>query len=74
MKKKKLTTQIQMPYKASDFKKPEKTLEDYKQDYFIINTLRQKTWNLEELVDQYLMLQDYAQNLEISIQNYLDSR
>lgn len=69
----KLTTQIQMPYKASDFKKPEKTLEDYKQDYFIINTLRQKTWNLEELVDQYLMLQDYAQNLEISIKNYLEA-
>jgi hypothetical protein len=66
--------EIKMPFKASEFKKPEKSLEDYKQNYFIINSLRQKTWNLEALVIQYQDLILYAQSIDRSIQNYLEKR
>ena len=62
------------PNKASDFSKPEKTLEAYKNDYFIINTLRQKTWNLEGLIVKYQTLLNYANNLEKTIQKYLDNK
>ena len=65
---------LNMPFKASDFKKPEKSLEDYKQNFFIINSLRQKTWNLQALVINYQDLMLYAQNIDRSIQNYLEKR
>jgi hypothetical protein len=65
---------IIMPGKPKDFKKPEKTLEDYKEDFFIINTLRQKTWNIEALLLKYQDLLDYANNLDKSIQKQLDNR
>jgi len=63
-----------MPYNASDFSKQGKSLEDYRQDYFIINSLRQKTWNLEALVDNYVRQKQYAEQLDRGIQRYLNSR
>jgi hypothetical protein len=62
-----------MPFSPSDFKKPGKTLEDYRQDYFIINTLRQKTWNLDALISKYRGLEQYAKQLDKSIHSYLDN-
>jgi len=63
-----------MPGKPSDFKRRERDLEDYKQDYFIINTLRQKKFNLEALTDKYISLKNYAEKLDIGIQNYLNKK
>ena len=57
-----------------DFKKPGKTLDDYKEDYFIINTLRQKTWNLEALMLRYSDILDQAKNLDKAIQKHLDNQ
>ncbi|NNK80475.1 MAG: hypothetical protein HKO93_03170 [Flavobacteriales bacterium] len=62
-----------MPFNPSDFSKPGRTLEEYRQDYFIINTLRQKTWNLEALIDKYQGLQLYVERLDRGIEHYLDS-
>jgi hypothetical protein len=62
---------VMMVGEPKDFQKAEKTLSDYKQDYFIINTLRQKTWNLEVLMIRYSNLLDYAHSLDEAIQNYL---
>lgn len=62
-----------MPGEPKDFKNQGKTLEDYKEDYFIINTLRQKTWNLEALLLRYSDLLDYAKNLDKAIQKHLDN-
>lgn len=61
-----------LPGDPNDFKKPGKTLDDYKDDFFIINTLRQKTWNLEALVLRYSDLVDNAKNLDKAIQKILD--
>jgi hypothetical protein len=63
-----------MPGKPKDFKNPGKTLDDYKEDYFIINTLRQKTWNIEALLLRYSDLLDYAKNLDKAIQKHLDNQ
>lgn len=67
-------TLVNMPYDPSDFRKPGRTLEDYRQDYFIINTLRQKTMNLEALVAKYQKLEQYAKQLDQNIQSYLDNQ
>ena len=64
---------IVMPGKPSDYIKPERPLDDYKQDYFIINTLRQKIWNLNGIVLDYNTLLQEAISLSKSIQDYLDS-
>ena len=63
---------LTMPFSPSDFRKPGKTLEDYRQDYFVINTLRQKTWNIDALVHKYEDLERYASQLDQSIHSYLD--
>lgn len=63
--------QIEMTGKPKDFKKPEKTLDDYKNNYFIINTLRQKKYNLEALIPRYKKLLNNAQSLDKTIQEYL---
>lgn len=63
-----------MPFSPSDFRKPGKTLEDYRHDYFIINTLRQKTWNLDALISKYQDLERYASQLDQSIQRYMDNQ
>ncbi len=62
---------ITMPGEPEDFKRPPKTLEDYKNDYFIINTLRQKIYNIEGVMFNYQYMLTYARNLDTSIQNYL---
>jgi hypothetical protein len=51
---------------------PEKTLKAYKQDYFIINALRQRLFNLEGLALKYKDLLVNAKILDLDIQNYLD--
>lgn len=66
--------QIEMTGQSKDFKKPEKTLEDYKNNYFIINTLRQKKYNLEALIPRYKELLNSALNLDKTIQEYLETK
>ena len=66
--------QIEMTGQSKDFKKPEKTLNDYKNNYFIINTLRQKKYNLEALIPRYKELLNSALNLDKSIQEYLETK
>ena len=60
--------------KAKDFDQPEKTLQDYKNDFFIINGLRQKLYNLQGLKAEYIILKDYAEKLNKSIDDYLKDR
>jgi hypothetical protein len=52
---------------------PEKTLQDYKQNVFIINALRQRLFNLEGLQIEYNILLNTAKSLDKDIQNYLDT-
>jgi Family of unknown function (DUF6090) len=66
--------QIEMTGQSKDFKKPERTLDDYKNNYFIINTLRQKKYNLEALMPRYTKLMNNAQALDRSIQEYLETK
>jgi hypothetical protein len=66
--------QIEMTGQSKDFKKPQKTLDDYKNNYFIINTLRQKKYNLEALIPRYKELLSSAVNLDKTIQEYLDTK
>ena len=66
--------QLEMTGQSKDFKKPERTLDDYKNNYFIINTLRQKKYNLEALIPRYLKLLNKAQALDKSIQEYLETK
>ena len=54
--------------------KPGKSLDDYKKDYFIINALRQKSFNIEGLIFQYEILLKKAENLDNIIQTYLDNQ
>ena len=65
---------IEMNGQSKDFKKAERTLDDYKNNYFIINTLRQKKYNLETLMPRYKDLLNSAINLDNTIQEYLDSK
>ena len=66
--------QLIMTGQPKDFKKPERTLDDYKNNYFIINTLRQKKYNLEALMPRYLKLLNTAKDLDNSIQQYLETK
>jgi hypothetical protein len=66
--------QIEMTGQPKDFKKPAKTLDDYKNNYFIINTLRQKKYNLEGLIPRYKELLDNARYIDKTIQEYLESK
>jgi hypothetical protein len=66
--------QLEMTGQSKDFKKPERTLDDYKDNYFIINTLRQKKYNLEALIPRYMKLLNNAQSLDKSIQKYLETK
>ena len=54
--------------------KPGKSLEDYKQDYFIINALRQKCNNSDGLIMHYETLLKKAKSLDNTIQTYLDNQ
>ena len=65
---------IAMTGNPKDFKKPEKSLDDYKNNYFIINTLRQKKYNLEALVPRYEELLNSALKLDQTIHAYLETR
>ena len=62
-----------MPMEPTDFKLKEKTLTDYKNNYFIINTLRQKTYNIIQLRIQLEELGKKASKLDQSIQNQIDN-
>ena len=53
---------------------PGRSLEDYKNNYFIINALRQKIFNMEGLIDQYEILLKKAVNLDSIIQIELDKQ
>lgn len=66
--------QIKMTGQSKDFKNPEKTLDDYKNNYFIINTLRQKKYNLEALNPRYKKLLNNAKDLDKTIQEYLGNK
>ncbi|WP_228851772.1 DUF6090 family protein [Aegicerativicinus sediminis] len=66
--------QIAMYGQPEDFKKPERTLDDYKNNYFIINTLRQKKYNLDALMPRYEELLKSALKLDKNIQAYLESK
>ncbi len=66
--------QLEMTGQPKDFEKPEKTLDDYKNSYFIINTLRQKKWNIEALIPRYEELLNNALALDRTIQEYLETR
>ena len=59
---------------ANDFAKPKKTLQDYKDDFFIINALRQKLYNYQGLRIEYIQLMDYAKQLNKNIDIYLKNR
>ena len=50
-----------------------KSLEDYKQDYFIINALRKKGQFLERLMGNYEILIKKADRLDSLIQTYLEN-
>jgi hypothetical protein len=63
-----------IPENAKDFNKPEQPLEAYKNNYFIINMLKFKMRNIIGLTAGYKQLLDYANNLNSSIDNYLDSK
>ena len=65
---------IKMTRQPKDFKKPEKTLDDYKNNYFIINTLRQKKYNIEALIPRYEELLINALDLDKTIQEYLETQ
>ena len=56
-----------------DYDKPAKPLSAYKSDYFIINTLRHKIWNLEGLIIQYNTLLTHAKSLDEEIQKTLEN-
>ena len=51
-----------------------KSLNDYKQDYFIINALRQKSSFLEGLMKNYENIKKRAESLDSNIQSYLDNQ
>ena len=65
---------LKMTGQPRDFKKPEKTLDDYKINYFIINTLRQKKYNIEALIPRYKELLNNAMDLDKTIQKYLETQ
>ena len=65
---------LKMTGQPRDFKKPEKTLDDYKINYFIINTLRQKKYNIEALIPRYKELLNNALDLDKTIQEYLETQ
>ncbi len=65
---------LKMTGQPKDFKKPEKTIDDYKNNYFIINTLRQKKYNIEALIPRYKQLINNALELDKTIQEYLDTQ
>ncbi|WP_133085489.1 DUF6090 family protein [Winogradskyella aurantia] len=55
----------------SDYNIEEKSLEDYKNNIFIINTLRQKAQNIQGIMYQLKLLSDSSEKLKSSIENYL---
>jgi len=59
---------------ADDFTKAKKTLQDYKDDFFVINALRQKLYNSQALRIEYKQLMDYAKQLNNKINRYLKNR
>lgn len=67
-------TELNYYGETKDFLQPEKTLQDYKKDYFIINALRQKLYNTEGLKLEYKILLDYAKQLDQGINSYLKER
>jgi hypothetical protein len=57
-----------------EFGSPERPLEDYKNNYFIINILKFKSRNLVGVIREYNLLLSYANDLDRSIQNHLNSQ
>ena len=55
----------------SDYNKPERTLEEYKNNYFIINALRTKTYALEGQTRRLSELVKEAEALYITIDGYI---
>lgn len=63
---------ILLPGKPGEYVMPERKLEDYKNNYFIINMLRQKIFSLNGLVAEYKNLVEFNERLDLSIQKYLE--
>ena len=62
-----------IPENVKDFNKPEQPLDAYKNNYFIINMLKFKMRNIIGLTAGYNQLLDYANNLNNSIDQYLNN-
>ena len=58
---------------VSDYALPEKSLDEYKRNYFIINALRAKIYTLEGQIIQMNNLLDEAEALSKKIEDYINS-
>lgn len=56
----------------TQFEVPEKTIEDYKSNIFIINLLRQRLWLVEGQILAYKNLKDKMESLELQIQQEIN--